>query len=97
MDDAFLERVRQKGESIRSRLSTFRGLENVRGLGLMIGADLCEKTASQVVNRCCEEGLLVLTAKSALRLLPPLTITDAEIEKGLAILERVLLEKGEEQ
>ena len=97
MDDAFLERVRQKGEAIRSRLSTFAGLENVRGLGLMIGADLPGKTASQVANRCCEEGLLVLTAKSALRLLPPLTITDAEIEKGLVILERVLLEKGEEQ
>lgn len=97
MDDALLQSVREKGEKIRSRLSAFAGIENVRGQGLMIGADLQGKTAAQVANRCCEEGLLVLTAKSALRLLPPLTITDEEIDKGLAILERVLLEKGEEQ
>ena len=43
-----------------------------------------------VANAALEKGLLVLTAKTKVRLLPPLTITDEEIEKGVAILADVL-------
>ena len=47
-------------------------------------------TAMKVVDAFLEKGLLVLTAKTKVRLLPPLTITDEEIEKGVAILADVL-------
>ena len=60
------------------------------GSGLMIGIALKDKKAIDVANAALEEGLLVLTAKTKVRLLPPLTITDEEIEKGVAILADVL-------
>ena len=59
-------------------------------MGLMIGFDLDTGTSAQVAAECVREGLLVLTAKQAVRLLPPLTITYEEIDKGLAVLEQVL-------
>lgn len=92
LDDAFLDEVQKKGEYIREKVKTFTGVESVRGRGLMIGIDLKTKKSGEVATKCCENGLLILTAKSALRMLPPLTITYAEIDKGLAVLERVLKE-----
>ena len=67
-------------------------IEEVRGLGLMLGAKLKNKEAAVVLKKCVENGLLVLTAKTVLRFLPPLTITYEEIDEGLAILEKVLAE-----
>lgn len=95
LDEAFLQSVREKGEYIRKKVSAFKGVQSVRGKGLMIGIDLEIKSAGDVAKRCCAEGLLILTAKSALRMLPPLTITYEEIDKGLSVLESVLTEKGE--
>lgn len=92
MDEAFLAEVTAKGKYIREKVKTFTAVESVRGRGLMIGVDLKTKKAGDVAAKCCANGLLILTAKSALRMLPPLTITYEEIDKGLAILERVLAE-----
>ena len=92
MDDAFLAEVTAKGEYIRDKVKAFTDVESVRGRGLMIGIDLKTKKAGEIAKKCCENGLLILTAKSALRMLPPLTITYEEIDKGLLILERVLSE-----
>ena len=92
IDDAFLQSVREKGDYIREKVSKFQGVKAVRGKGLMIGIHLTEKQAGAVATRCCEAGLLILTAKSALRMLPPLTITYPEIDKGLSVLEKVLAE-----
>lgn len=92
LDDAFLAEVTAKGAYIREKVKTFTDVESVRGRGLMIGMDLKTKKAGEIAKKCCENGLLILTAKSALRMLPPLTITYEEIDKGLAILERVLSE-----
>lgn len=92
IDDAFLQSVREKGDYIREKVSKFQGVKAVRGKGLMIGIDLTEKQAGAVATRCCEAGLLILTAKEALRMLPPLTITYPEIDKGLSVLEKVLAE-----
>ena len=92
LDDAFLAEVTTKGEYIRDKVKTFTDVESVRGRGLMIGIDLKTKKAGKIAKKCCENGLLILTAKSALRMLPPLTITYEEIDKGLWILERVLSE-----
>lgn len=89
----FLAEVTEKGEYFREKLSKLPHVENVRGMGLMIGADVAAdlgKTAGNVASACIESGLLILTAHSALRFLPPLTITKEEIDKGLARLKAVL-------
>lgn len=89
----FLAQVKEKGEYFREKLSELPHVENVRGMGLMIGADVDKdwgKTAGNVASACIEAGLLILTAHSALRFLPPLVITKEEIDEGLARLKTVL-------
>lgn len=86
----FLESVQRKAAYFRERLATLPGVASVSGMGLMIGIALTEKSAAEVANTALEQGLLVLTAKDKVRLLPPLTITEEEIEQGIAILEKVL-------
>ena len=66
------------------------GISEVRGMGLMIGAKPEKSTAAAIAGKCVENGLLILTAKDMLSLLPPLTITKAEADRGLAILSKVL-------
>ena len=58
----------------------------------MIGITLKTKKAGEVAKRCLDKGLLVLTAKDKVRLLPPLTISYEDIDKGLKILTEVLSE-----
>lgn len=86
----FLAEVTAKGEYIRGKLSDIPEITAINGMGLMLGLALATKKASEVAKQCVEEGLLILTAKENLRMLPPLTITYAEIDKGLEILKRVL-------
>ena len=86
----FLQEVEEKGEYLRSRLAAMPHIAEVRGMGLMRGAVLEKGTAREVAERCLENGLLVLTAKTLLRFLPPLTITKDELDRGLDILESVL-------
>lgn len=93
MKPEFLEKVREKGEYLKEKLEALDEVEFVTGLGLMRGAELRSGLqAGQVAAKCAEEGLLVLTAKTRLRFLPPLTITRGEIDRGVAILEKVLKE-----
>ena len=67
-------------------------LGKTRGLGMMIGIDVVgEQTNSQLAAKLIESGLLILTAGPGLRLLPPLTITQEEMDKGLAIMKAALL------
>lgn len=56
----------------------------------MIGVRLKTKKAADVLNKCFENGLLILTAKDKLRFLPPLNISYEQIDKGLAILKKFL-------
>ncbi len=86
----FLEAVEEKAAYIRERLAGMEGVDSVSGIGLMIGITLTKKDAHDVLNACFAKGLLVLTAKEKVRLLPPLTITREEIDRGLNILEEVL-------
>ena len=58
----------------------------------MLGVKLKEKDAHDVLVQCAKAGLLILTAKELVRFLPPLTITQAEMDKGLEILEKTLKE-----
>ena len=86
----FLDEVQRKAKLLREKLAKLDGVAGVSGLGLMVGIALKDKKAIDVANAALEQGLLVLTAKDKVRLLPPLTITDEEIEKGVAILADVL-------
>ena len=63
-----------------------------RGLGMMIGIEVEGKIGADVVKRCIEKGLIVLSAKTLVRLLPPLNITDEQILDGLEILKSVIEE-----
>ncbi|MCM1327914.1 MAG: aspartate aminotransferase family protein [Ruminococcus sp.] len=86
----FLGEVREKGEYFRKKLTAIPEVEGVDGLGLMLGVRLKTKAAGDVCAKCFENGLLTLTAKEKLRLLPPLNITYDEIDRGMEILGRVL-------
>ena len=82
LTDGFLAEVAAKGEYIRKRL-TDAGIEaEVSGMGLMLGIT-CSKPLAEASAACIENGLLVLTAKTKLRLLPPLNITMDELSDGM--------------
>ena len=92
--EAFLNDVVEKGEYYKLKLEEMEKVEFVRGKGLMIGVKLKNAEAHDVLVKCAENGLLVLTAKDLIRFLPPLTIEKAEIDAGLKIFEKVLNEVG---
>ena len=85
-----LDSVREKGEYMREKLRTMEKVEDVVGMGLMIGVKLKEIAPGEVVDQCREKGLLVLTAGDKVRLLPPLNISSHDIRWGLEIVEEVL-------
>ncbi len=89
-DKEFLKEVTAKGAYIQQKLAQMKGVAQVRGIGMMIGLLPRQGTAKEIACACLEQGLLVLTAKEMVRLLPPLTITFEEIDKGLEILARVI-------
>ena len=90
----FLDKVNKKGEYIRSTIRSWNVpfVKEVRGRGLMIGTQIDSSiNPTDIKVRCLDEGLCVTTAGSdVVRFLPPLNISDKEIEEGLAIFHRVL-------
>lgn len=92
LTDEFLNEVAEKGEYIRNELLKIDEVNSVSGLGMMVGIELKTKNAGEIAKKCSENGLLILTAKNKLRMLPPLVITKDEIDKGLKILEKFLKE-----
>ena len=90
IDDAFLEEVQKKSAYLKDKLQALPHVTSVSGLGLMLGVSLEGKEAPDVVKKALEEGLMVLTAKDKVRLLPPLTITYDEIDQGVEILKKAL-------
>jgi acetylornithine/N-succinyldiaminopimelate aminotransferase len=90
IDDELLANVTAQGAKIRTALAGFPGVRSVRGAGLLIGAEL-DAPAADVIRRCLDAGLVVLSAgATVLRLAPPLVVGDAEVDRALAILEEVL-------
>lgn len=92
----FLERVENVGERIRSTIRSWnlKIVSEVRGKGLMIGIQLSDKiNPFDVKVKCLEHGLCITTAGTdVIRFLPPLTITDKEIDEGLSIFKSTLEE-----
>ncbi len=89
-EDGFLEEVGKKADYIRSKLEKCSEVEAVSGIGLMIGIALKTKKAADTAREALERGVLVLTAKEKIRLLPPLNISYEEIDSGLNILINIL-------
>lgn len=89
IDDKFLNEVAAKGDYIRDYLGKIKGVKSISGMGLMLGIET-EKPAKEIAAECLERGLLVLTAKTKIRLLPALNISKNELDKGLNILKEVI-------
>ncbi len=94
LDDTFLADVTRKGQKLVNAICKCENVESVTGMGMMIGIMPKKGTSKEIVAKCLEKGLVTLTAHEKVRLLPPLVITDAELEQGLAILLEVLEEAG---
>ena len=80
--------VTAKAEYIKNALDGAEGIKSVSGLGLMMGIET-EKKAADVVAAAMEKGVLLLTAKTKVRLLPPLNISYEELEKAVNIIKEV--------
>jgi len=90
LTDELLATVTANGLVLADGLAALPGVREVRGAGLMLGAEL-DRPAEDVVAACAERGLLVGTAGAdVLRLTPPLVVTTAEIEYALGVLGEVL-------
>ena len=91
MDDDFLANVNERAAQLRAGLAKLPHVRKVSGLGLMVGIAFDDGIKAADVRAACEKaGLLVLTAKTRLRLLPPLILTADDVDDALAILRSVL-------
>jgi acetylornithine/N-succinyldiaminopimelate aminotransferase len=89
-DPALLERVGQLGERLRAGLAAIGSVSEVRGRGLMVGADLADGvSAPELARRALLEQRLIInaTGPSTIRLEPPLIVTEDEIDEALDRLE----------
>lgn len=87
----FIEEINKKGAYFKEKIEKIKGVKSVRQQGLMIGIEV-EGNAGDIAKKCTENGLLVITAKTLLRMLPPLNIKYEEIDEALAILKKVMEE-----
>lgn len=89
IDKNLLADVKAKSDFITSQLSSCKNVESISGIGLMLGIKTT-KSPKDVVTECIEKGVLVLTAKDKIRLLPPLNIPMEQLEKAINILKEVI-------
>lgn len=92
IDDAFLAEVKEKSEFVFDTFKDAEGIESVSGMGLMVGLKTV-KPAAEVVKKCIEEGVLCLTAKDKVRLLPALNIPLDVLKEATEIIKRVCAEQ----
>ena len=91
LDEEFLQQVQRKSRLICDTLAGCKGIKSISGMGLMLGLET-EKSAKEVIAACMERGVLVLSAKSKVRLLPALNIPDELLLKALEVLKEVCAE-----
>ena len=87
IDDNLLSEVNEKSKFVFAELKNAKGVKSVTGLGLMIGIET-EKSVKEVMAYCIENGVLPLTAKTKLRLLPPLNIPFEQLKKAVQIIKK---------
>ena len=90
LDQSFLAQVSERAVQLRTCLAKLPHVKNISGIGLMVGIEFYDLKAADVLVACREAGLLVLTAKTRLRLLPPLTLSEHDVDMALEILSDVL-------
>ena len=86
IDEALLESVREKSDYIIKELTGAPGVRSVTGMGLMLGIAV-DKPAKDILKSCLGRGVVVLTAKDKIRLLPPLTIPFPLLKEAITILK----------
>ena len=89
LDDSLMAEISEKSEYIINELKDAKGVKSVSGMGLMLGIET-EKSAKEVLLGCMERGVLVLTAKTKVRLLPPLNIPFDLLKQAISILKEEL-------
>jgi acetylornithine/N-succinyldiaminopimelate aminotransferase len=97
LNEGVLENGRAMGEYFLGKLQALKAkfsfIREVRGQGLILGAEL-DREGAAIVDACLREGLLInCTVGKVLRFIPPLIVTKAEIDEGFAILEKVLAQQ----
>lgn len=93
-NEDFLASVEEKGRYLEEKLLAIDGIKSVRRMGLMVGMELESGDAHDIAVKCVENGLLIITAKTLLRMLPPLTITKEEIDQAVDILTKTIKENN---
>ena len=91
-DKDFLCEVNKKGAYLKEKLLEIKGVKSVRNLGLMVGIELDDGDAHDIAVKCVKNGLLIITAKHLLRMLPPLNISYAELDEAVEILNKTIQE-----
>ncbi len=87
IDDALLDDVKRKSEYIFKELEGAQGVKSVTGMGLMIGILPEKECAKEIVRYCIDKGVLCLTAKNKVRLLPALNIPDEILKEAVAVIK----------
>lgn len=95
IDDTLLAEVNEKSKYVFDALTGAKGVESVSGLGLMIGIKTT-RPAAEVVGECIENGVLCLTAKDKVRLLPALNIPFDILKKAVGIIKEIAAKESEE-
>lgn len=93
MDSDFLDSVQQKGQFIKDFFQGDANVEQISGIGLMVGIKPANKKAADVVKQCIENGVLCLTAKDKVRLLPALNIPMDTLKEALTIIKSSLVQR----
>ena len=89
LDEALLASVKKKSVRLVAALEGMAGVKSVSGMGLMLGVET-EKPIGEVLDACFAGGVIALKAKNKLRLLPPLTITDDELDRAIAVIREAV-------
>jgi len=89
IDDALLAGVNERAEYIFRELNGAKGVKSISGRGLMIGIE-CEKSAREVIDACLARGVVVISAKTKVRLLPALNIPMEQLKEAIAVLKDVI-------
>ena len=91
IDNELLNEVKMKSKYIFDSFSSCKGVKSISGMGLMIGIEP-EKPAAEIVKACIDKGVLCLTAKNKIRLLPALNIPFEVLAKAVELIKEVLAE-----
>ena len=91
LDEVFLKQVKEKSVAVFASLQNADGIESVTGLGLMIGIKT-KKPAKEVVLACLKKGVICLTAKDKVRLLPALNIPKEQLLEAVEVIKSVCKE-----